>query len=52
MGQGKAELGGGGAGGGDAGHDLDLHPVLLQIVLLLARAAEHRRIAALQAHHL
>ena len=36
--------------GGDAGNDFERHAVLAQVIDLLAAAAEHERIAALEAH--
>ena len=48
---GDAGVGGRGDAGGDAGHDLELDPGLAQPQRLLAAAAEHERVAALQPHH-
>src|SRR5690242_17542815 len=44
-----AELGGGGAGGGDAGDDIDGQSRRAERLDLLPRAAEHQRVAAFQA---
>ena len=46
-----ARVGGCGDAGGHAGHDLERHARLGERLGLLAAAAEHERVAALQAHH-
>ena len=50
MGDGDARVGGRGDPGGDAGHDLERDARRAQRERLLAAAAEHERVAALQAH--
>ena len=52
VGQRDAGVGAGPAGGGDAGHHLEGHAGLEQLLELLAATPEDERVAALQAHHL
>ena len=50
LGDGDAGVGGRGDAGGDAGDDLERDAGLAQQLRLLAAAAEHERVAALEAH--
>ena len=50
VGDGDAGVRGRGDAGGDPGHDLEVDPGLAQPQRLLAAAAEHERVAALQPH--
>jgi hypothetical protein len=51
MGQWNARIRGAGEGGGDARHDFEGDVVIAQEFQLLAAAAEHERIAALEPDH-
>ena len=51
LGDGDARVGGRGDAGGDARHDLERDARLAQQQRLLAAAAEHERVAALEPHH-